>query len=86
MGKVYISQIKTINNRIPLKDKLIHLNLPIRFFYSTNDRLLNYNSLKKFTPQHKYITKISRVGTSHMIPLEIPKLLSKDIRLWMNDC
>ncbi|MDB4257223.1 alpha/beta hydrolase [Arcobacteraceae bacterium] len=86
LGKeVYISQIKTINTRIPLEEKLINLDLPIKFFYSTNDRLLNYDSLKKFTLQHKHIIKTSRVGTSHMIPLEIPKLLSDEIRLWMND-
>ena len=86
LGKeVYISQIKTINNRIPLEEKLINLDLPIKLFFSTNDRLLNYDSLKKFTSEHKNITKISRVGTSHMIPLEMPKLLSKEIRSWMND-
>ena len=29
-------------------------------FFSTNDRLLNYKSLDKFTNDHKHITKISR--------------------------
>jgi pimeloyl-ACP methyl ester carboxylesterase len=86
LGKeVYSSQIKTINNRIPLEEKLINLDLPIKIFYSTNDRLLNYDSLKKFTAEHKHITKTSRVGTSHMIPLEIPKRLSEEIRLWMQN-
>ncbi len=86
LGKeVYISQIKTINSRLPLEEKLIKLGLPIKLFYSTNDRLLNYDSLKKFTSQQKHITKISRVGTSHMIPLEMPKLLSNEIRSWMKN-
>jgi len=79
----YISQIKTINNRIPLEKDLINLNIPIKLFYSTNDRLLNYKSLEIFTKEHKHITKVSRVGTSHMIPLEMPKLLSQEIRSWM---
>jgi len=81
--EVYISQMKTINNRIPLENDLINLNIPIKMFYSTNDRLLNYKSLDNFTPKHTHITKISRDGTSHMIPLEMPKLLSKEIVSWM---
>ena len=81
--EVYIAQIKTINNRIPLEQDLINLNIPIKMFYSTNDRLLNYKSLDNFTQEHKHITKISRVGTSHMIPLEMPKLLSYEIKSWM---
>jgi pimeloyl-ACP methyl ester carboxylesterase len=82
--EVYIAQIKTINNRIPLEQDLINLTIPIKMFYSTNDRLLNYKSLDNFTKEHKHITKISRVGTSHMIPLEMPKLLSDEIKSWMN--
>lgn len=80
---VYVAQIKTINNRIPLEKDLINLNIPIKMFYSTDDRLLNYKSLDNFTSEHKHITKISRNGTSHMIPLEIPKLLSDEIKSWM---
>ncbi len=81
--EVYLSQMKTINKRIPLENDLINLNIPIKMFYSTDDRLLNYDSLEKFTNQHKHITKIARVGTSHMIPLEMPKLLSEEIFSWM---
>jgi pimeloyl-ACP methyl ester carboxylesterase len=81
--KVYISQMKTINNRIPLEQDLINLTIPIKIFYSTEDRLLNYKSLDNFTKKHTHITKISRIGTSHMIPLEMPKLLSNEIHSWM---
>ncbi len=82
--ETYVAQIRTINNRIPLEQDLINLDIPIKMFYSTNDRLLNYKSLDNFTKEHKHITKISRVGTSHMIPLEMPKLLSDEIKSWMN--
>jgi len=81
--EVYVAQIRTINNRIPLEQDLINLDIPIKMFFSTNDRLLNYKSLDKFTNNHTHITKISRVGTSHMIPLEMPKLLSDEIKSWM---
>ena len=84
LGKdVYVSQMKTINNRIPLENDLINLNIPIKMFYSSNDRLLNYKSLDNFKKEHSHITKIARVGTSHMIPLEMPKLLSEEIISWM---
>ena len=84
LGKdVYVSQMKTINNRIPLENDLINLNIPIKMFYSSNDRLLNYKSLDNFKKEHNNITKIARVGTSHMIPLEMPKLLSEEIISWM---
>jgi len=81
--EVYIAQIKTINNRVPLENDLINLNIPIKMFFSTEDRLLNYKSLDNFTNEHKHITKVSRKGTSHMIPLEMPKLLSDEIKSWM---
>ena len=81
--EVYVAQIRTINNRIPLEQKLINLNIPIKMFYSTDDRLLNYKSLENFTNEHTHITKISRKGTSHMIPLEMPQLLSTEIESWM---
>lgn len=85
LGKeTYISQMKTINNRIALEKELINLtHIPIKMFYSTNDRLLNYDSLNTFTTHHTHVTKISRKGTSHMIPLENPKLLSDEILSWM---
>ena len=83
--EVYLSQMKTINNRISLEESLTQLSIPIRFFYSTNDRLFTYESLENFTDTHTNITKVSRRGTSHMIPLEFPEELSEQIQLWMND-
>jgi len=83
--EVYLSQMKTINNRISLEQQLIDTNIPIRFFYSTEDRLFTYESLENFTQEHTHIKKISRVGTSHMIPLEFPQELSEQILIWMDD-
>jgi len=81
---VYKAQIQTVNNRISLEQQLLNLKeLPIRFFYSTEDRLLNYDSLMKFQGKHTHITTVSREGTSHMIPLEFPELLKDEIKKWM---
>jgi pimeloyl-ACP methyl ester carboxylesterase len=84
--QVYKSQIQTVNNRISLEQQLLDLKeVPIRFFYSTDDRLLNYDSLNEFKAHYTHITTVSREGTSHMIPLEFPEILSKEIQKWMND-
>ncbi|MGB5866697.1 MAG: alpha/beta hydrolase [Arcobacteraceae bacterium] len=83
--EVYLSQMKTINNRISLEKELLNLEIPIRFFYSTDDRLFTYESMEYFQVEHSNITKVSRVGTSHMIPLEFPQELSEQIELWMNN-
>jgi len=82
---VYLSQMKTINNRISLEKDLMNLTIPIHFYYSTDDRLFTYSSIENFTSKHTHIKKISRVGTSHMIPLEFPKELSHQIRMWMDN-
>lgn len=83
--EVYKAQIQTINNRIPLEKQLIELTkTPITLFYSTEDRLLNYGSLKNFNDTHKHITQIKREGISHMLPLEEPKLVCDAIEKWMS--
>lgn len=81
--KVYNIQMNSTFNRKALHNELISLNLPIRIFYSTEDRLFTHKSLDNFTSAHKHITKVSRVGTSHMLPLEVPLQLSLEIRKWM---
>jgi len=83
--EVYLSQMRTINKRTSIEKHLLDLDIPIRLFYSTNDRLFTYESIDHFTDEHTHITKVSREGTSHMIPLEFPDELSHQIELWMND-
>lgn len=86
LGKeTFISQLTSSFHRAYLIDDLIKLDFPIFMFYSTEDRLLDKNSLEtlqKNTKNHD-IHLISRVGTSHNIPLEYPNELAKNINLWM---
>lgn len=81
--EVYNIQMNSTFKRKALHNELIALDLPIRMLYSTEDRLFTHRSLGNFTEEHKNITKVSRVGTSHMIPLEVPELLSHEIRKWL---
>ena len=79
----FISQLTSTFYRKDLFEDLINLDIPIWFFYSTNDRLLNQEAIQKLLLDNHNMNIISRVGTSHNIPLEEPELLSIHIRDWM---
>jgi pimeloyl-ACP methyl ester carboxylesterase len=85
LGKeTFVVQLTSTFRRRDLFEDLINLDIKVWSFYSENDRLLNKDSLKKFQNTNHNINIISRKGTSHNIPLEEPKLLSINIRAWMN--
>ena len=84
LGKeTFISQLTSTFYRKDLFEDLINLNIPIWFFYSKNDRLLNQEAIKKLLLDNHNMNIISREGTSHNIPLEVPELLSNEIKKWM---
>lgn len=84
LGKeVYKIQMNSTFNRVELSFKLKKLNLPITFFYSTEDRLLSHRVLKNFTQEDTHIKLISRTGSSHMISLEEPQKLAQEIKKWL---
>jgi pimeloyl-ACP methyl ester carboxylesterase len=82
---IYNIQMNSTFKRKDLHKEMISLCLPIRIFYSTKDSLFNHNSLDHFTSEHKHIIKVSREGISHMLPLDVPKELSLEIREWMKN-
>jgi len=85
LGKeTFISQLTSTFKRLDLFDDLVKLELPIWFYYSNNDRILNSQAIRKFKEVEHNMTIISREGTSHNIPLEVPKELSMKIKEWMN--
>jgi len=81
--ETYTVQMNSTFKREALHEELISLDLPVKFFYSSKDRLFTHRSLDNFTSEHKHIKKVSREGTSHMIPLEFPHKLSLEIKEWM---
>jgi pimeloyl-ACP methyl ester carboxylesterase len=84
LGKeTFISQLTSTFYRKDLFEDLIIQDFPICFYYSINDRLLNQSSIKRLLETKHNINLISRVGTSHNIPLEVPELLSDEIKKWM---
>lgn len=79
----FISQLTSTFYRKDLFEDLTNLDIPIWFFYSKNDRLLNKEAIKNLLLDTHNMNVISREGTSHNIPLEEPELLSINIRAWM---
>ena len=79
----FISQLTSTFYRKDLYEDLINLDIPIWFYYSDNDRLLSHHALDRLLTQEHSMKLISRVGTSHNIPLEEPKVLSDVIKDWM---
>ncbi|MFK2822007.1 alpha/beta fold hydrolase [Arcobacter sp. YIC-80] len=84
LGKeTFVSQLTSTFYRKDLFEDLTHLDMPIWFFYSKDDRLLNQNSIHRLdTVEHK-MKVICREGTSHNIPLEVPEDLCELIEKWM---
>ncbi|QKJ23525.1 alpha/beta fold hydrolase [Poseidonibacter lekithochrous] len=84
LGKeTFISQLTSTFNRIDLFEDLVNLDLPIYFYYSTNDRLLNKEALVKLLSTKHNMKVVSREGTSHNVSLEVPEELSKQVRKWI---
>jgi pimeloyl-ACP methyl ester carboxylesterase len=79
----FISQLSSTLNRVDLFGHLVNLTVPIKFFYSTKDRLLNRNSIENIMNQEHNFQLVERNGTSHNIPLEVPYHLSLEIKDWM---
>ncbi len=79
----FISQLTSTFYRKDLFEDLTHLDIPIWMFYSLNDRLLNKQAIEKILKTKHNITVISREGTSHNIPLEVPFEFAINIKKWM---
>ena len=79
----FITQLTSTFYRKDLFADLVNLDLPIWFYYSEDDRLLSPNALDRLLNNEHNMKLISRIGTSHNIPLEVPDLLSDVIKDWM---
>lgn len=81
----FISQLTSTFNRVDLSKELKEVKFPITMFYSSDDRLLDFEALKELEEFNHNINLIKRVGTSHNIPLEFPKDFSVNIKKWMDN-
>ena len=79
----FITQLTSTFYRKDLFADLVNLDLPIWFYYSEDDRLLSPNALDRLLNNEHNMKLISRIGTSHNIPLEEPRILSDVIKDWM---
>jgi len=81
----FITQLSSTLKRVDLLDQLLKLQIPVRFYYSINDRLLNFPWLERLKKINHNFTLKHREGTSHNISLEFPKELSLQIKEWMQE-
>lgn len=83
--EIFINQLGSTIYRKDLFDDIKALDIPIHYYFSTGDRLLNHDAIKVLKQmQLDNITINSREGISHNIPLEDPINFSKQIEEWMN--
>lgn len=80
----FVPQLSSTLNRVDLMEPLLNLEMPIKFFYSRQDRLLNHTSIRDLQEKDHNIELIVRNGSSHNIPLEVPLHLSQEIKDWMH--
>ncbi|RXJ97430.1 hypothetical protein CRV00_00930 [Malaciobacter molluscorum] len=86
LGKeVFINQLGSTLYRKDLFEYIKNIDIPIYYYYSVGDRLLNHDAIKILKDMKlKNINICSREGISHNIPLEDPINFSKQIVSWMN--
>ncbi|XPV69858.1 MAG: alpha/beta fold hydrolase [Halarcobacter sp.] len=82
-NEYFVPQLALTLKRADLMDDLYKLNIPVKFYYSTKDRLLNHDLISKIKQIKHNFDLVSREGISHNISLEFPKDLSFEIKEWM---
>lgn len=83
--KTLLSQLSSTLRRENLLNKLSKLDIPMTFFYSEKDSLVDANWLEKFKNISSNNNFIESAGSSHMLPLEKVEELSIEIVKWINN-
>jgi len=78
-----ISQMTFTTERDDLLQAMSVLNLPMTFYYSEEDVLVNTSWLKQLTDTNRHCTLIATKGNGHMLPLEKPQELASLINNWL---
>ena len=79
---VFISQLEVTSQRKDLSSELLNLSIPITFFYSSDDTLVNEKWIKDFNKNNQNCVMVSTSGSGHMLPLEKPVELIEQIKRW----
>ncbi|MDK2595051.1 alpha/beta hydrolase [Pseudoalteromonas obscura] len=78
-----INQYRCTNERINLLPQLLTLNIPIYFYYSKEDKLINHRWYQKLDQTHLNEHVYKACGSGHMLPLEKPKELAALVNSWL---
>jgi pimeloyl-ACP methyl ester carboxylesterase len=77
-----ISQMTYTSERDDLLQAMSVLNIPMTFYYSEEDPLINPTWLKKLAVNNIHCTLIPTKGNGHLLPLEKPQQLASLINDW----
>jgi len=80
----FSSQMRFTSSRVDLFRPLVSSQIPLTFYYSDHDPLVNSAWLAKLAQQNSKCEVICSSGASHMLPLEKPQELAKHILKWLN--
>ncbi|MCG7550562.1 alpha/beta hydrolase [Pseudoalteromonas sp. Of7M-16] len=78
-----INQYRCTNERINLLPQLLTLNIPIYFYYSKADKIINHHWFQKLAQTHLNEHVYEACGSGHMLPLEKPKELAALVSSWL---
>jgi len=81
-GSVLVQQLKNTTKRNDLLQPLLELAIPVSFYYSVDDPLINKPWLSNFKSQLPNAVFTEEQGSGHMLPLEKPEKLAEVIRQW----
>ncbi len=79
---VFKEQLRCTTERTDLADALSKLTMPVTFFYSTDDPLVNKDWIGKLIKTSESFIAIPIPGSGHMLPLEKPTELARQIEAW----
>jgi pimeloyl-ACP methyl ester carboxylesterase len=83
MGEpVFKEQLRCTTERKDISAELAKLSVPMTFFHSTGDPLVNKDCLGELTKTCTSCRVIETSGSGHMIPLEKPAELARQIESW----
>ncbi len=79
---VLLNQLRATTDRIDLAASLSVLNVPISFYYSPDDPLVDATWIESFTCDSDCFQSIPVKGHGHHLLLETPDDMAKHILLW----
>jgi len=80
--EVLLNQLRGTTERMDLGQALSVLKVPVCFYYSVGDPLVNDDWVDALTKKHACFYAVKQQGAGHHLPLETPEHLGEHILSW----